>query len=193
VHILPWAFPHLFISYRWESGEHEHWMDYFVSDLLDRGYYVVFDRDPRRFGSEIDVDSLLALMNTCQIFVPVITEGYTQRVLAAHPEDGGALRREWDLALHLGEQRKLAFMGIWRSGEFVPPPFTPDALADFRDLSHYPHHMDATFPYRQVTVVGLRTDGNEHAIGPLRREEVRGAVEVLIQNGSFERIEVRPG
>jgi len=180
VQILAGAFPRLFISYRWESAEHESWMDFFAGDLFHRGYDVVFDRDPRRFTQEIELDELLAMMSTCQLFVPVITTGYVQRIMARTAKEGGPVRQEWELALQLGAQKKLGFIGVWRCGDVAPAPFTPDNVADFRDLTLYHDRMNETFPFRQVVIVGRTPKQTLGTIGPMRREQVRGVIEQLV-------------
>jgi len=51
--------PRLFISYRWETEEHEAWVDRFASELFNRGYELVYDRHPESVADPLGADEVL--------------------------------------------------------------------------------------------------------------------------------------
>jgi hypothetical protein len=145
----PFDEPRIFISYRWESTEHNRWVARFAGDLQSRGYGIVYDGEVRRLATPPSVPELVARMATCNFFMPILTEPYRRRVeLAANvavKEDGWVFD-EWQLALKLYVIERIKIVGVWRSGPVVPVPLTKDRVLDFRNSVAYPPLMEHCFP-----------------------------------------------
>lgn len=147
----PFDEPLIFVSYRWESEEHNRWVARFVNDLKSRGYGIVYDGDLRRFATPPSVPELVARIATCNYFMPILTELYRRRVELVS-NDGGAVKEdgwvfdEWQLALKLYVIERLKIVGVWRSGPVVPVPLTKDRVLDFRDSDAYLQLLEAGFP-----------------------------------------------
>lgn len=125
----------LFIAYSWARDdvhnvfESDLWVDAFAGFLFNRGYDIVFDRDPRNFDKGLNWFTILTRMNDCNYFVPIVDEAYVQRVSA--PNGTGPVVAEWKHATKFFPQR-LTFIGIWRSGEVLPAPLTKANTIDVR-------------------------------------------------------------
>ena len=166
-----------FISYRWESLEHQQWAFRFAESLQKRGYRVIFDqfedieyRD--RIGPMLRTDRmqdeiprLVRDINRATVFLPILTEGYRRCVeprrsgdpfsggdkelwsLHTNPDDGWVFD-EWQLALRQRLADKIRWQAVWRNGPFVPLPFTRHSITDFRDDENYETMLDSHFPRR---------------------------------------------
>ena len=148
--VPPFDEPRIFVSYRWESAEHNQWVARFVDDLKARGYGTVYDGELRRLATPPSVPELVAHIATCNFFVPILTEPYRRRVdLAANDvavsEDGWVFD-EWQLALKLYVLDRLKIIGVWRSGPVVPVPLTKDSVLDFRTAEDYDDLIEHCFP-----------------------------------------------
>jgi tetratricopeptide (TPR) repeat protein len=146
----PFDEPNIFISYRWESAEHNQWVARLVGDLETRGYRTVYDGDLRRLATPPSVPELVARMASCNFFMPILTEPYRRRVeLAANDvavKEDGWVFDEWQLALKLLVIDRLKITGVWRSGPVVPLPLAKDRVFDFRDPAAYPQLVEHCFP-----------------------------------------------
>ncbi len=166
--------PLLFLSYKWKEQSHHDWVLRFATDLVRRGYRLVFDRVEiiaikkalEELGSEVntdytrilgidrkadDVPKFVATMAKCTHFVPLLTEDYRRCVEPTfggitNIDDDGWVFDEWQFALRLGAQRQLDWLGIWRSGPVMPVPFMKDSVIDFRDIRDYASQLDRYFP-----------------------------------------------
>ena len=167
-----------FISYRWESLEHQQWTFRFAESLQKRGYRVIFDqfedieyRD--RIGPMLRTDRmqdeiprLVRDINRATVFLPILTEGYRRCVeprrsgdpfsggdkelwsLHTNPDDGWVFD-EWQLALRQRLAGKIRWQAVWRSGPFVPLPFSRHGIIDFRDDENHEAMLDSHFPRRE--------------------------------------------
>jgi hypothetical protein len=132
------AEPRLFISYVWEEGEHEQWMDAFAGMLFNDRYGIVYDRDPRNADGRLSAQAVQIRMVDCNVFVPILTDTYIERVAGGAWSGStwsgatGAAGAEWGRALRLLEEGYLGFIGIWLSGGPLPPPLTPANTVDAR-------------------------------------------------------------
>ncbi len=130
--------PRLFISYVWDDGEHEQWLEAFAGSLFNRRYAVVYDRDPRNGDGRLSATALQIRIVDCNVFVPIVTESYCERVSGGAWEGDtwsgatGASGGEWGRALRLAEGGYLTFIGIWLAGERLPPPLTSAKTVDAR-------------------------------------------------------------
>jgi hypothetical protein len=133
--------PRLFISYVWEPGEHEQWMEAFVGNLFNTGYDIVYDRDPRNGDGRLSAAALQIRMMDCNVFVAVLTETYVERVAGGAWDGGtwsgstGASGGEWGRAIRLSEGGYLTFIGIRLAGERLPQPLTEANAVDARSDS----------------------------------------------------------
>lgn len=148
----PFDEPTIFVSYRWESEEHNRWVARFANDLKSRGYGIVYDGDLRRLATPPSVPELVARIATCNCFMPILTELYRRRVELASNDvavkEDGWVFDEWQLALKLYVIERLKIVGVWRSGPVVPVPLTKDRVLDFRDSTAYPQLLEHCFPRR---------------------------------------------
>lgn len=189
----PIGAPRLFLSYCWSWGKQSSDMqiiDFFAGDLFNRGYDLVFDRDPRHFEKGLSAEDLLLLLPSCTHFLALITKEYTDRIMNPGHHRTSPVRQEWALATNLSRSNKRpVFMGLWFSGNELPRPFTPDTVLDFRGYEGA-QLKDRVFPVCEFTVVGQRPDGSARMIGPLKRVEVPHAIKVLESDGGIESISV---
>ncbi len=128
--------PRLFISYAWDRDEkmfdtyeEDLLVDDFASFLFNRGYDIVYDRDPRNFGKKLKWTDMLMRMIDCNYFVPIITKAYLERI--SSPKVEGALVAEWSHARQLFP-KMLTFIGIWQSRSALPEPLTLANTVDVR-------------------------------------------------------------
>lgn len=175
--------PRLFISYRWEDIELESWLDMIVGSLVGRGYRVVFDRDPRNFARGLSRDDLLFRMSVCDYFVAVLSEGYSRRVMGEDLADAGAATDEWEQALQRARAGSMRMIGLWHSGETVPPPFTLASVVDMRPLEtpNLWEVLDRHFPE-------LDREGEPVAFDPPTALDLTGAAAVppvVLQRSGF--------
>ncbi|MBL8740686.1 MAG: hypothetical protein JNK04_06325 [Myxococcales bacterium] len=128
------ASPRLFIAYGWsrdqthDAFETDVWIDAFAGFLFNRGYDIVFDRDPRNFAKGLNWLQVLTRMNDCNYFVPIVTEQWVARVTSASPV--GPAPAEWKHAKSFFPAR-LTMIGVWRSG-LLPEPLRAENTVDVR-------------------------------------------------------------
>ena len=174
-----------FISYRWENVPHRQWVFRFATDLERRGYRVIFDQfenlDVReRIGPTLrpdrmqdEIPRMVEDIGRATVFLPILTEGYRRCVepprtgdpaarvdhlswtLRASPNDGWVFD-EWQVALRLRLASRLRWRPVWRSGPVVPPPFSRDRVADFRNDDCYAAMLETHFPHRGTTSIDDR-------------------------------------
>jgi tetratricopeptide (TPR) repeat protein len=184
--------PTIFVSYRWESDAVIAWVSQFADDLVERGYDVVFDRHLQKDPQPPTVPELVSRVAHCNIFAPVLTEGYRRRVeTGPHGHEDGWVFDEYQVALRLGNAGRVRFVGIWRSGPVVPAPFSPDNVCDFRNDNQYTALMDQVFPTRYAVVIGRRPDDTYRSIGPVKLSQTQGVIKMLQDTGEFTHILVK--
>jgi hypothetical protein len=128
--------PRLFISYSWSRDttygtyESDLWVDAFAGGLFGRGYNIYFDRDPRNSDKGLSWFQILRRMNECNYFVPILTDGYIQRV--TDPKAVGPLISEWKYATKLYPDY-ITFIGVKQSGLQLPEPLTLKNTIDLSD------------------------------------------------------------
>jgi hypothetical protein len=145
--------PRLFISYAWGDFELESWMDVIVSTLVDSGYRVVYDRDPRNFERELSKEDVLRRMDVCNYFVAVISERFGHRTAGDNLAKVGAATHEWEHAIERARQGALHITAIWFSGHELPPPFSESTVIDMRPTK-VPNEWDVIdkwFPNLETT------------------------------------------
>jgi Tfp pilus assembly protein PilF len=184
--------PSVFISYRWGTTEENDWVAKVATDLITRGYDVVFDREVQSRRSEpLPVHELVALMLKCNLFLPILTERYRRRVdigiKAYAVEEDGWVFDEYQVALKLGQLNRLTFQGIWRSGPLVPLPFTTDTVCDFRDDIDYETELNRAFPRCMATITAIGKDGDEYTTEPMERNMIQKIGKQLESTGNFDR------
>jgi hypothetical protein len=187
----PIGAPRLFLSYRWSDLSTMQRIDFFAGSLFNRGYDIIFDRDPRHIDKGLKPGDLLLFLPSCTHFVALLTEEYTRRIIGEDQNKTSPACQEWAWAARLSNRfRRPEFMGIWLSGERLPNPFTVQNVLDFRESGSASRLTDRVFPICQFVVVARRSDDSGRAIGPIERRSVRGAFEELESVGEFEDITV---
>lgn len=146
--------PRLFLAYAWSPDdqtavahgyEQDMLMEAFAGSLFNRGYQIVYDRDPRNVDKALDEIHVLRRLYDCNYFVPVITERYLQKI-DPHSAMRGMVGAEWDLACQLADAGFLAFIGVWLAGGPLPPRLTPQNTVDLRDGNIFGMPVEAMFP-----------------------------------------------
>ena len=189
----------IFLSYRRESDAHLAWMRKLADALDERGYDVMLDQFVRGLTQSPSVPEMISMMASCTVFSPILTDGYFERI---DPGDGptvahaflkdGWVFDEYQVAMFLGQRKRLVVTGLWRSGR-LRPPFTTDNTLDLRDDAQMAKRLDRSFPHRKLMVVGMRGDQMGRAMGPLRFSQVDGAIETLQDTRHFTQIVVING
>jgi len=183
--------PRLFLSYSWgHDDETIFWIEEFAGWLFNRGYDIVFDRDPRHKAKGFTSNDLLWLLAGCSQMIALIDDGYQERI--RDPKRTSPLCQEFALAPHFFRQfRQPRLLGLWIKGERLLPPFTPQWVVDYRDEDAYRARRDAAFPIRQYKVVGVAQDGSVREVGPMERRSVRDTVHSMLTEQGAEGVAVR--
>lgn len=146
--------PRLFIAYAWAQddptqldGAYENDMITYAiaGDLFNRGYQIVFDRDPRNLDKGMTEIDVLRRLYDCNYFVPIVTERYVEKI-APDTSTRSMVGAEWDLACQLADAGFLVFAGIWLSGNRLPPRLSPANTADVREGGNLSPELGSRFP-----------------------------------------------
>jgi hypothetical protein len=131
----------------------------------------VFDRDPRHLDKQLDASDVLLLVPGCTHFVPLVTSELVEFVSRRPREPLTPIDLEWDLARRL---TRLRWLGVRHSGDALPPPLTPDAVADLREA---PLGLpDTLLPPCRFDVVVTAADGSTTELLGLGRHDLREAI-----------------
>lgn len=164
--------PRLFLSYRWSQAiEVNTAIDHYASRLWDLGYDIVFDRDPRHLDKQLSATDVLLLLPGCTHIVMLVTDDLVEFARGRPHVSPTPLDLEWDLAERLTDLRRL---GVWHSGDELPPPLTPDRVADMRE--NPVGSMSMVFPECRFRVVTIGPDGTTSELTGLRRHDLREAI-----------------
>jgi tetratricopeptide (TPR) repeat protein len=146
----------IFISYRRSSEEHIQWVRQFASDIITRGYEVVFDEFLVESHPGITVPDLVSRLATCNLFVPVLTNTYAKSVEPDGMYSGGVVGvgidedawvfDEMRMAKYLVGLGRMRFLGFWHSGYMLPSPFCAENVVDIRRDELYIPALDLCFP-----------------------------------------------
>jgi tetratricopeptide (TPR) repeat protein len=146
--------PRLFLAYAWSPDdqsavahgyEQDTLMEAFAGSLFNRGYQIVYDRDPRNVEKALDEIHVLRRLYDCNFFVPVVTERYLAKIDPTSPTRG-MVGAEWDLACQLADAGFLAFHGVWLSGAELPPRLDARNTLDLRDGHIFDASVEEAFP-----------------------------------------------
>lgn len=146
--------PRIFISYKWTDREADAWVAKLVKDIAKRGYDVVFDRNDELKRKALNVPELIKREVDCTHFMAILTEAYCSAIdvngLKGNltPKKDSVVYDEWTTAMLLAAEDKMELIGIRRSGNNVPLPFTVKTALDFRTSEKYQDKLNGTFPYR---------------------------------------------
>lgn len=191
--------PRLFLSYRRESPEHLAWLRRLAHSLDQRGYDVMLDQFIQNQEKAPSVPELVALIATCNIFVPVLTDGYFERIkLGDGPVVGhsylsdGWVWDEFEAALRLGRMKRLVVTGLWRSGE-PQQPFNTENAVDMRDDDRFEEVLSGPFPPRRVLVVGIRSATRVRSRGPFAYSAALKIQREMVSNGEYEQVLIMNG
>jgi len=177
------GWPRLFLSHRWGTDVPPlQRIEFLAGSLFNRGYDIVYDRDPRHIEKGFTASDLLLLLPGCTHFVALLTDEYTLRI--SDQTDHSPARQEWAWAAQLSKLRQRPqFMGIWLAGERLPRPFTAKNVLDCRQSDTASGMIQRNFPICQFAVVGCRRDGTGRTIGPLERRLVNAALKEFEPEG----------
>jgi hypothetical protein len=146
--------PRLFIAYAWMQddpnqldGAYENDMVTYAiaGGLFNRGYQIVFDRDPRNLDKGLNEIDVLRRLYDCNYFVPIITKHYLEKIAPGTPTRN-MVGAEWDLTCQLADAGFLIFAGIWLSGDALPPPLNAANTVDAREGSNFTPELISRFP-----------------------------------------------
>jgi hypothetical protein len=163
----PGGAPRLFRSYRWayDDDDLSDWVEEFASWLFNRGYDIVYDRDPRHIDKGFTSNDLLALLPSCSQMIVLVTDAYHERI--RDPRQTSPACQEFALAPRLYRAiRQPRLLGLWIQGEQLHPPFSSDWILDVRDNDAYRRMHDTAFPVRKHQVTCLSADGTRHESAP---------------------------
>ena len=149
--------PRVFVSYRWESEAHSHWVTRFVADLAFRRVQVEFDRLIQTGRRDDATPEIIARIAVCHAFLAMLTPSYLE---ALGWRDGAwhnyIPRNRWvfdefQLALRHEDAGTTEIIPILREGDIAVLPYdwnssnTLDLRADeeyeakVNYLAHYLH------------------------------------------------------
>jgi hypothetical protein len=145
--------PRLFLSYRWSqevgaSGT----LDFFAGSLFNRGYDLVFDRDPRHLDKHLAAGVMLLLLYGCTHFVLLETDELADFLAESTRTRNSPIDLELELARALAAEDRLKWMPVR-----VDSPFPSDEL----------------FPTRCFQVVATFADGHQEKSQPVERRHLR--------------------
>jgi hypothetical protein len=128
--------PRVFISYKWESDDHNNWVMKFAVDLRKAGLNVSLDQWGVRFGDSF-TEYMTSKIKKADIVLFIMTTASVTAVEAGETK-GGAVKFEMQLA----SSRKIAgekvrIIPIYREGNKTASYVRDHRYADFRDDSKY--------------------------------------------------------
>ena len=185
----------IFLSYRWENDLHREWVRGLADSLDERGYDVILDQ----FAMEQPISEMISLIATCSIFMPVLTDGYFERIdvgdgpVVSHEfmKDGWVFD-EYQVALSLAKIHRLKIAGMWRSGR-LRDVFTTDNTIDMRDDRRMEMNLDRVFPRRKLVVIGTRNDETGRMIVVPRFSQIPDTIKLLRDTNEFDQITIVNG
>lgn len=183
--------PRLFLSYRWSYDDWmSDWVEEFAAWLFNRGYDIVYDRDPRHMEKGFSSDELLALLPSCSQLIAIVTDGYQERI--CNPSQTTPVCQEFALAprLYLANKQP-TLLGLWIQGEKLNPPFSSNWIVDYRDDDVFLARRDKAFPVRKYQVTCARPDGSVVESDPIERLAVRPLVHQWLTERPGQRVMVR--
>jgi hypothetical protein len=177
--------PRLFISYCWESQEHEAWTDRLAGALYSRGYDLVYDRHPEWIDEPLSADELVYRIAECTHVVAVVTEAYREAILLPPRgpapwvrRDASWAKREWERARALQGMDVLELVRAWRAGGDGSDGVEWDGTIDLRGEADIDDALDALFPPLGVVAVASLPDGKQIRTRPaIPRSEIAAVVD----------------
>lgn len=187
----PSGAPRLFIGHSWANDQDvDIKVEEFAAWLFNRGYDLVYDRDPRHIEKGLSSDEILALLPSCSQMIAIVTDSYQERI--RDPMRTSPACQEFSLAPQLYRLNKQpTLLGLWLQGEELVQPFSAQWVLDCRHDEIFPGQRANSFPVRQFEVVCRQANGSENRIGPMKRLDVRPLVEQLLAEAPGCRLLVR--
>ncbi len=147
--------PRLFLSYRWSQAvDQSGAIDFFAGSLFNRGYDLVFDRDPRHLEKQLSAYDVLLLLYGCTHFVPLLTDELVD-FLAEERAAKTPIDLEMELARTLEAEGQLQWLPVHMNS-----PSPPEEI----------------FPTRQFQVIATFADGHRGGSQPIERRHVRAVL-----------------
>lgn len=146
--------PRLFVAYAWAQDDSTRLDGAYENDMItyaiagalfNRGYQILFDRDPRNLDKGMTEIDVLRRLYDCNYFVPIVTERYVEKI-APDTSTRNMVGAEWDLACQLADAGFLVFAGIWLSGNRLPERLSSGNTADVRDGGNLSPELASRFP-----------------------------------------------
>jgi hypothetical protein len=148
--------PRLFISYRWSQAvDTSGGIDFFVGSLFNRGYDLVFDRDPRHLQKQLSAGDVLLLLYSCTHFVVLLTDELVDYLAETPRANKSPIDLELELARKLVAEGKLHWVPVHMDS---------------------PHPSEELFPTRQFQVIATFNDGHQQGSEAIERRHVRAAI-----------------
>ena len=154
--------PRLFIAYAWNRDDPSRLDGAYESDivtyaiagnLFNRGYRIMFDRDPRNLDKGLDDIHVLRRLYDCNYYVPVVTARYVEKVARSAPPS--LVKAEWELAGQLRDAGYLVFAGILLAGQVLPPSLDASNTVDVRQGGNLSPALVEAFPDAPPGGVGI--------------------------------------
>lgn len=132
--------PKVFISYKWESDDHNDWVMKFAVDLRSAGIDALLDRWEVRYGDSF-TDYMASKISESDVMLFIMTTASVASVEESAGK-GGAVKFEMQLA----SSRKIAgenirIIPIYREGTKTAAHVKDHRYADFRDDSKYSNNL----------------------------------------------------
>lgn len=151
----------VFISYKWESEEHNQWVERFATDLRLAGIDAQLDKWEIRAGDSL-TDYMTSRIDEATVVLCILTDEYVKSVEAPAGR-GGATKFEMQMAVSRRTAGDgLRVIGVYRQGSRQPNYLRDHLYVDFRDDDSY----DVKF---RLLVEDLMGTSKRPPLGPSRQ------------------------
>lgn len=132
--------PKVFISYKWESDNHNDWVMKFAVDLRSAGIDASLDRWEVRYGDSF-TEYMTSKISEADVMLFIMTTASVAAVEAS-ADKGGAVKFEMQLA----SSRRIAgenfrIIPVYREGKKTAAHVKDHRYADFRDDTEYGNNL----------------------------------------------------
>lgn len=121
-----------FISHKYESDEHNAWVDKLVTDLRNKGILCSYDVTDIKIGDRINHYMTTEIQNS-RNFVLILTPEYIKSYNSGY----GNIYFEVDQAITLANENKLRFITIYKIDTDIPSFIRGIRYLDFRNEKNY--------------------------------------------------------
>lgn len=128
------AAPKVFISYSWDSEQHQAWVLQLAHRLRSNGVDAVLDQWDTRLGSDLSLFMESAADATYRVLA-IVTEKYVDK--ARFPQGGVGYERRVITPTLMNDLRGHRVVPVLRSGDALPPFIGAAKYIDFRHDDHF--------------------------------------------------------